>query len=185
MDFRMYTVYVLDGIKLGWIPADESPCQSYPSIPMIRRCSTMLPKIIKTVPHEIQLCFTLESPWYFLRMVCHVKVSKFSRLAGRFPIKCPKSNKMECQIWILKQCSKVLACNFFGQVHLQVLQLFVWNWWSQEGGMFLHFLTGPKILKTFRWTQNVKLECLRASHSELTTFSVLRWDNSNCSMYDK
>ena len=70
-------------------------------------------------------------------------------------------------------------------IHLQVLQLFVWNWWSQGGGMFLHILTGPKILKTFKWTQNVKFQCLRASHSELTTFNVLRWDNSNCSMYDK
>ena len=134
----------------------------------------MLPKIIKTVPHEIQLCFTLESPWYFLRMVCHVKVGKFSRLAGRFPIKCPKSNKMECQIWILKQCSKVLACNFFGQVHLQVLQLFVWNWWWQEGGMFLHFLTGPKILKTFNpiWCGALQVSTWPSS-TKLATRSVV------------
>ena len=34
-----------DGMNLGWIPTDEPPSQSYPNIPKIRRCSTILPTI--------------------------------------------------------------------------------------------------------------------------------------------
>ena len=37
-------VGVWDGMKLGWIPTDGPSSQSYPKIPMIRRCSTILPK---------------------------------------------------------------------------------------------------------------------------------------------
>ena len=37
-------VGVWDGMKLGWIPTDEPPSQSYPNIPKIRRCSTILPE---------------------------------------------------------------------------------------------------------------------------------------------
>ena len=39
-------VGVWDGMKLGWIPTDGPSSQSYPNIPMIRRCSTILPTII-------------------------------------------------------------------------------------------------------------------------------------------
>ena len=41
-------VGVWDGMKLGWIPTDEPPSQSYPNIPMIRRCSTILPFCVET-----------------------------------------------------------------------------------------------------------------------------------------
>ena len=42
-------VGVWDGMKLGWIPTDGHSSQSYPKIPMIRRCSTILPKTFKTL----------------------------------------------------------------------------------------------------------------------------------------
>ena len=36
-------VGVWDGNKLGWIPNDNHASQFHPNIPMIRRCSTILP----------------------------------------------------------------------------------------------------------------------------------------------
>ena len=60
----------------------------------------------------------------FLKDFCHVKLTKFSRVAGRFWITCSNSNKMfsklgmiKCQIWILsagalfnQPCMQLILC---------------------------------------------------------------------------
>ena len=64
-------VGVWDGNKLGWIPNDNHASQFHPNIPMIRRCSTILPSVshleAQTSPTCLHLhCLTVRGKWGLL-----------------------------------------------------------------------------------------------------------------------